>query len=88
MDAGQLGQAFNRQSLGRRAAIVSAGPVANLLLAVLLYASVNWMGMQEPMAYLARPVQGSIAESAGLQGGVGFFRPLEHDGSRSSRGFG
>ena len=61
--------AFNTQPLRARAAIVAAGPVANLLLAVLLYASVNWMGMQEPMAYLARPVQGSIAESAGLQGG-------------------
>ena len=61
--------AFNTQPLRARAAIVAAGPVANLLLAILLYASVNWMGMQEPMAYLARPVQGSIAESAGLQGG-------------------
>ena len=61
--------AFNTQPLRARAAIVAAGPVANLLLAILLYASVNWMGMQEPMAYLARPLQGSIAESAGLQGG-------------------
>ena len=61
--------AFNTQPLRSRAAIVAAGPVANLLLAVLLYASVNWIGMQEPMAYLARPVQGSIAESAGLHGG-------------------
>ena len=61
--------AFNTQPLRARAAIVAAGPVANLLLAVLLYAAVNWIGMQEPMAYLASPVQGSIAQSAGLQGG-------------------
>lgn len=61
--------AFNTQPLRARAAIVAAGPIANLLLAVLLYATVNWIGMQEPMAYLARPVQGSIAESAGLHGG-------------------
>lgn len=61
--------AFNTQPLRARAAIVAAGPVANLLLAILLYASVNWIGMQEPMAYLAHPVQGSIAESAGLHGG-------------------
>ena len=59
--------AFNTQSLRSRALIVAAGPVANLVLAVLLYATVNWMG--EPMAYLARPVPGSVAESAGLHGG-------------------
>ncbi|MDD2711470.1 MAG: RIP metalloprotease RseP [Simplicispira sp.] len=61
--------AFNTQPLRARAAIVAAGPVANLLLAVLLYAAVNWIGMQEPMAYLASPVPGSIAQSAGLHGG-------------------
>ncbi len=61
--------AFNTQPLRARAAIVAAGPVANLLLAVVLYATVNWMGVQEPMAYLARPAQGSIAAAAGLQGG-------------------
>ena len=61
--------AFNTQPLRARAAIVAAGPVANLLLAVLLYATVNWIGMQEPMAYLASPVPGSIAQTAGLQGG-------------------
>ncbi|WP_027996100.1 RIP metalloprotease RseP [Simplicispira psychrophila] len=61
--------AFNTQPLRARAAIVAAGPIANLLLAILLYATVNWIGMQEPMAYLAHPVQGSIAEAAGLQGG-------------------
>ena len=33
-----LPHAFNRQSLGKRAAIVAAGPAANALFAVLLYA--------------------------------------------------
>ncbi len=61
--------AFNTQPLRARAAIVAAGPIANLLLAVVLYAAVNWIGVQEPMAYLARPAQGSIAAEAGLQGG-------------------
>ena len=55
--------AFNTQPLRARAAIVAAGPVANLLLAVVLYAAVNWIGVQ------ARPAQGSIAAVAGLQGG-------------------
>ncbi len=61
--------AFNNQPLRSRAAIVAAGPVANLLLAVVLYAAVSWLGIQEPKAYLASPVAGSVAERAGLQGG-------------------
>jgi regulator of sigma E protease len=48
---------------------VAAGPAANLLLAVLLYAAVNWWGVQEPRAVLASPVAGSIAQQAGLRGG-------------------
>ncbi|UJB63648.1 RIP metalloprotease RseP [Acidovorax sp. YS12] len=61
--------AFNNQPLRSRAAIVAAGPLANLLLAVLLYAVVNWSGVEEPKAYLASPAAGSIAERAGLHGG-------------------
>ncbi|MBX3652627.1 MAG: RIP metalloprotease RseP [Ramlibacter sp.] len=61
--------AFNTQPLRSRAAIVAAGPVANLLLAVLLYAMVNWIGVKEPEAILASPVAGSVAEVAGLRGG-------------------
>ncbi|MCA0324493.1 MAG: site-2 protease family protein, partial [Proteobacteria bacterium] len=61
--------AFNTQPLRSRALIVAAGPVANLLLAVLLYALVNWIGVTEPRAILAPPVAGSLAEKAGLQGG-------------------
>jgi regulator of sigma E protease len=60
--------AFNTQPLRSRAAIVSAGPVANLLLAVLLYAAVNWIGVQQPAAILASPEAGSVAERAGLVG--------------------
>ncbi|MEP6790565.1 MAG: RIP metalloprotease RseP [Ramlibacter sp.] len=65
----ELHRAFNTQPLGARAAIVAAGPVANLLLAVLLYAVVNWYGVQEPKAILASPVAGSVAQQAGLRGG-------------------
>ena len=75
-------RAFNNQPLRYRAAIVAAGPLANLLLAVLLYAAVNWIGVQEPRALLALPVPGSLAERAGLRGGehitrAGFDRELE-----------
>ena len=61
--------AFNNQPLKARAAIVAAGPAANLVLAVLLYAVVNWVGVQEPQAVLASPVAGSVAQQAGLAGG-------------------
>lgn len=69
VDPAERHLAFNNRPLGARAAIVAAGPVANLLLAVLLYAVVNWSGMQEPQPILASPVAGSIAERAGLRGG-------------------
>jgi len=62
-------RAFNRQSLGWRAAIVVAGPLANLLLAVLLYAAAHWIGIEEPKAVLSAPAAGTPAYSAGLRAG-------------------
>ncbi len=50
----ELQHAFNRQPLAARAAIVVAGPLANLLLAVLLYAAAHWIGIDEPKAVLER----------------------------------
>lgn len=67
--ADQLSRAFNRQPLRKRAAIVAAGPAANLLLAVLLYGLVNWMGQEQPQAIIAKPAQATLAERAGLLGG-------------------
>ena len=61
--------AFNMQTLPRRAAIVAAGPVANLLLAVVFYALVNWAGVDLPAAVLAQPGSGTLAAEAGLVGG-------------------
>jgi len=66
--------AFNTQTLGRRAAIVVAGPMANLLLAVLLYAVVNWTGVLLPEAILSPPSLASLAEKAGLVGGEHVLR--------------
>lgn len=62
-------RAFNRKPLWQRAFIVAAGPTANLLLAVLLYAIVNWSGVQELRPLLAEPVASSLAAQAGVQGG-------------------
>jgi len=61
--------AFNNQPLAARAAIVAAGPLTNLLLAVVLYALVNWSGVELAKPVLASPVAGSIAERAGIAGG-------------------
>jgi regulator of sigma E protease len=61
--------AFNNQPLRSRVAIVAAGPIANLLLAVLLYSLVNWNGVEQAKAVLASPTAGSVAERAGLLGG-------------------
>ena len=61
--------AFNTQPLRSRVAIVAAGPVANLLLAVSLYSIVNWGGVQQPKAILASPMVGTVAERAGISGG-------------------
>jgi regulator of sigma E protease len=80
--------AFNTQPLRSRAAIVAAGPAANLLLAILLYAIVNWQGVEEPKPILASPVAGSIAEQAGLRGGeVVKQAGFEGDGLRPLRSF-
>ena len=68
VDAAERHLAFNTQALKSRAAVVAAGPIANLLLAIVLYSVVNWSGLQEPKALLASPVPGSIAERAGLRG--------------------
>ena len=65
----QAHQAFNRQPLWARALIVAAGPVANLVLAVVLLAAAAWWGQSEPMAMLSTPLAQSAADKAGLVGG-------------------
>jgi regulator of sigma E protease len=67
--ADEAHRAFNRQPLRKRTAIVVAGPAANLLLAVLLFALAQWVGTEEPKAVLSAPVAGSVAEQAGLRSG-------------------
>lgn len=61
--------AFNQQNVWKRIAIVSAGPLANLLLAVVLYAGVFAAGVEEVRPIFATPVAGSLMEQAGLQSG-------------------
>ncbi|MFA7665192.1 MAG: RIP metalloprotease RseP [Burkholderiaceae bacterium] len=67
--AGEVSRAFSRKSLRQRAAIVVAGPLANFLLAILLYAILGWVGTPEPVPVLDRPVAATPAERAGLARG-------------------
>jgi len=74
-------RAFNRQPLLRRTAIVAAGPLANLALAIVLYAAAHWIGIDEAKAVLGPPVAASPAERAGLRSGD-WVRALSRDGSQ------
>jgi regulator of sigma E protease len=72
-------QTFKSKSLWQRTAIVAAGPLSNLLLAVLLNAAANWIGIDEPKALLATPSAGSLAERAGIHAGE-LVRASSRDG--------
>ncbi len=80
VEAHELHLAFNRKPLYQRAAIVAAGPAANLVLAVLLYAAQHWIGVEEPKALLSSPVAGSLSERAGMRSGD-WVRASSSDGA-------
>ncbi|MDP1653215.1 MAG: RIP metalloprotease RseP [Rhodocyclaceae bacterium] len=65
----ELHRAFNRQSVGKRSFIVVAGPLANLLLAVLLYWFLFISGVEEPRPVLAEPPAGTLAAEAKVGAG-------------------
>jgi len=69
IDPADLPRAFNRQSVAKRIAIVIAGPVANLLLAVGLYWGLNVVGVMEPRPIVSDPVADTPAQRAGFQAG-------------------
>jgi len=69
IDPAELPRAFNRQSVARRAAIVVAGPAANLLFAVLIYSVLNMTGITDLKAVVGQPEAGTPAAAAGLADG-------------------
>src|ERR1700709_1218217 len=75
----RLPRAFNRQHVAKRSAIVAAGPFANLLLAVLLYAGINMVGVEEPRALFAAPAADTGLAAAGVDGP---FEVVALDGER------
>ncbi|KQY88656.1 MULTISPECIES: RIP metalloprotease RseP [Roseateles] len=74
-------QAFNQRPLRQRAAIVAAGPAANWVLAVLLFAMVAWLGSEVPKAVLGTPPAGSLAERAGVRAGD-WVKAVSSDGQQ------
>ena len=66
---GELHRAFNRQSVWRRIAIVVAGPLANFLLAIVLYWGLYTGGVEEMRPLLGVPEIASQAERAGFRDG-------------------
>jgi regulator of sigma E protease len=67
VDAAQLHRAFNRQNVWKRMVIVLAGPVANFVLAAVLYWALFVHGMPGVKPYLAAPAADSVAAAAGFR---------------------
>ena len=65
----EFARAFNRQSVWRRFAIVVAGPIANFLFAIAVYAGLFMYGLPEARPLLGTPPAESTAASAGLRAG-------------------
>lgn len=80
-----LPRAFNRQSVAKRFAIVAAGPVANFILAIVLFAAVYATGVSEPAAVVAAPAPNTAAALAGFDGGETVVAVHNADGSDSER---
>lgn len=62
-----LDESFNRKPVGQRIAIVLAGPMANLILAALIYGFLAYMQPLGLATQTAAPVSNSVAAQAGLQ---------------------
>ncbi len=69
LPAADLKREFTRQTVWRRIAIVAAGPIANFLLAILIFAGLYSYGIPEPTPRLRAVPERSVAYQAGLRGG-------------------
>jgi len=72
--AHELDRAFNRKNVWQRMAVVVAGPLANLLLAVLMYWVVFMSGVDVVSPRIGTVMAGSLAAKAGLQVGEVILR--------------
>jgi regulator of sigma E protease len=68
-DDSELAREFTSQTALKRMAIIAAGPAANFLLAIIVFAALFMHGVLEPTARLAAGNQASAAWRAGIRGG-------------------
>lgn len=66
---GLPGKGFLQTSLPRRAATVLAGPLANFILAVVVYTILGGHGISHPPASIGEVIAGSAADQAGIRYG-------------------
>ncbi|WP_308920503.1 RIP metalloprotease RseP [Janthinobacterium sp. J1-1] len=64
-----MAREFTRQSVWRRMAIIAAGPLANFLVAIVLYAGLFMHGIEEPSSKIGVVAEQSSAYLAGLRTG-------------------
>lgn len=70
MSADERSQSFHHKPVGRRAAIVAAGPIANFILAIVIFASLfTIFGKPSTTARVDTVQDGSAAAKAGFQSG-------------------
>ncbi len=62
-----LNEAFNRKPVGQRIAVVLAGPLANLILAALIYGFLAYMQPTGISTQAAAPMAGTVAERVGIE---------------------
>jgi len=62
--------AFNRASVGKRIAVVSAGPLANFILAIFLFWITFMMGVTQLKPIIGKVIESSPASKAGLSEGM------------------
>jgi regulator of sigma E protease len=67
--AHELPRAFNRQPLWKRAVIVLAGPMFNLLFAVSAYSALNMVGVDGIRPVVGKVAEGSLAQRGGFRVG-------------------
>ncbi|MDX2422174.1 MAG: RIP metalloprotease RseP, partial [Amphritea sp.] len=70
VDPQLLDQTFNRKPVLQRIAIVAAGPIVNLIFAVVVYWAMFVSGVEKVAPVVGSITADSIAERAGLQPGV------------------
>jgi regulator of sigma E protease len=62
-------RALSRRPLWQRAAVILAGPLANLVLGAVFYAAAQFVGIQEVVPALSQPPAGSMLAAAGVRSG-------------------